>query len=82
MTDLENLERFRDIRRTPESPQGASCSMSPKIVDRNQEQIACDSPIKSEISPVKECPLASKKNRVEKYQKAALEIAKLDLADV
>ena len=72
MTALENLESYGDIRSTPESPQGASCSLSPKIVDRNQEQIAGDSPIKSEISPVKECPLASKKYRVEKYQKGSI----------
>ena len=82
MTDLENLESYWNIRGTPESPQDASCSLSPKIADTNQEQIACDSPIESETSPVKECPPAPKKNRVEKFKRTALEIAKLDLADV
>ena len=82
MTDLENLESYWDIRGTPQSPQEASCSLSPKIADTNQEQIACDSPIKSKTSPVKECPPAPKKNRVEKFKREALEIAKLDLEDV
>ena len=82
MTDLESLERYWDIASSPESPQEASCSLSPTIADTIQEQIACDSPIKSETSPVKECPPAPKKYRVEKFKKAALEIAKPDLADV
>ena len=82
MTDLEYLESYWDIRGTPESPQDPSCSLSPNVADTNQEQIACDSPIKSETSPVKECPPAPKKNRVEKFERTALEIAKLDLADV
>ena len=46
MTDLETLESYCDIRSTPESAQEASCSLSPKIVDTNKKQIACDSPIK------------------------------------
>ena len=82
MTDLENLESYWDIRSPPESPQEASCSLLPKIVDTNQEQIACDSPIKSETSPIKESPPAPKKYRVEKFKREALQIAKLDLADV
>ena len=82
MTDLEYLGSYWDIRGTPESPQDPSCSLSPNVADTNQEQIACDSPIKSETSPVKECPPAPKKNRVEKFKRTALEIAKLDLADV
>ena len=82
MTDLENLESYWDIRATPESTQEASCSLSPKIADTNQEQIACDSPIKSKTSPVKECPPAPKKYRVGKIRRVALEIAKLDLEDV
>ena len=82
MIDLENLESYWDIRGTPESPQDASCSLSSNIADTNQEQIACGSPIKSETSPLKECPPAPKKNRVEKFKRTALEKAKLDLADV
>ena len=82
MTDLESLERYWDIASSPESPQEASCSLSPTIADTIQEQIASDSPIKSETSPVKECPPAPKKYRVEKFKKAAFEISKLDLADV
>ena len=74
MTDLESLEWYWDIASSPESPQEASCSLSPTIAVTNQEQIACDSPIKSETSPVKECPPAPK-YRVEKFKKAALEIA-------
>ena len=66
MTNLENLESYWDIKGTPESPQDAPCSLSPNIADTNQGQIACDSPIKSETSPLKECPPAPKKNRVEK----------------
>ena len=80
MTDLENLESYWDIRATPESTQEASCSLSPKIADTNQEQIACDSPIKSKTSPIKECPPAPKTSG--KIKRAALEIAKLDLEDV
>ena len=82
MTDLESLEWYWDIASSSESPQEASCSLSPTIADTIQEQIACDIPIKSETSPVKECPPAPKKYRVEKLKRAALEIAKFDLADV
>ena len=39
MTDLENLESYWDNKSTPESPQEASCNLSPKIADTNQEQI-------------------------------------------
>ena len=82
MTDLESLEWYWDIASSPESPQEASCSLSPTIADTIPEQIACDSPIKSETSPDKECLPAPKKYRVEKFKKAALEIAKFDLADL
>ena len=82
MTDFESSERYWDIASSPESPQEASCSLSPTIADTIQKQIACDSPIESETSPVKECPPAPKKYRVENLKKAALEIAKRDLADV
>ena len=82
MTDLESLEWYWDIKSTPESLHEDSCSLSPNIADTNPDQIACDSPIKSETSPVKECPPASKKYRVEKFKRTALKIAKLDLADV
>ena len=82
MTNLKNLESYWDIRGTPGSTQEASCSLSPKVADTNQEQIACDSPIKSKTSPVKERPPAPKKYRVEKLKRAAVEIAKLDLEDV
>ena len=82
MTDLENLESYWDIRSIPESPQEASCYLSPKIADTNPEQIACDSPIKSETDPIKECPPAPKKYRVKKFKREAMQIAKLDLADV
>ena len=61
MTDLESLEWYWDFASSPESPQEASRSLWPTIADTNQEQIACDSPIKSETSPVKECPPAPKK---------------------
>ena len=81
MTDLESLEWYWDIKSTPESPQEASCSLSPKVADTNHEQITCDSPIESETSPVKECPPAPK-YRAENIKKPALEIAKLDHADV
>ena len=81
MTDLESLEWYWVIASSPESPQEASCSLSPTIADTIQKQIASDSPIKSETSPVKERPPAPKKYRAEKFKKAALEIAKLDLAD-
>ena len=82
MTDLESLEWYWDIASSSESPQEASCSLSSTIGDIFQEQIASDSPMKSDTSPIKECPPAPKKYRVEKFKKAALEIAKLDLADV
>ena len=45
MTDLESLEWYWDIKSTPESPQEASCSLSPKVADTKHEQIARDSPI-------------------------------------
>ena len=82
ITDLENLESYWDIRATPESTQEVSCSLSPKIAVTNQEQMACDSPIKSKTSPVKECPPAPKKSRFEKIKRAALEKSKLDVEDV
>ena len=82
MTDLESLEWYWDVASSPESPQEASCSLSSTIAETIQEQIASDSPIKSESSPVRKCPPAPKKYRVEKFKKAALEIAKLDLEDV
>ena len=82
MTDLESLEWYWDIASSPESPQETSCSLSPTIADTIQKQIASDSPIKAETSPVRECPPAPKKYRVEKFKEAALEIAKFDLADI
>ena len=85
MTDLETLKWYWDNKSTHESPQEASSSLAPKIADTKQKQIACDSHIKSENSPVKECPPAPKKNRIETFRKSALgivEIAELDLADV
>ena len=82
MTDLESLEWYWDIASSPESPQETSCSLSPTIADTIQKQIASDSPIESETSPVRECPPAPKKYRVEKFKEAALEIAKLDLVDI
>ena len=81
-TDLESLDWYWDIRSTHESPQEASCSLSPKIADTKQEQIACDNLNKSEISPVIECPPAPKKYREENFKKSPLKIATLDLANV
>ena len=47
MAELENLEWYWDIASSPESPQEASCSLSPTIADTIQKQIASDSQIKS-----------------------------------
>ena len=56
------------FRSTPDLPKESSKALSLKIADTKQEQVVCDNPINSELSPDKVCPPAPKKCKVEKFE--------------